>query len=61
MQAGGLIDHVDHFNLETADIHMKYASMITANQITVTSNSLLMEGEATLTVSGNIPNQSYLF
>ncbi|WAR26297.1 TENX-like protein [Mya arenaria] len=52
MQAEAVIDHDDHFNLESASIHMRFDSLISANQITVTAGEILMEGDAALDVSG---------
>ena len=52
MQAESLINHESHFNLMASDIMMRYASQITADQITIETGSIHQEGEATLDVTG---------
>jgi len=52
MQAESVIDHASHFNLESSNIHMRFASLITADQITVTAGQIHMEGDAALDVTG---------
>ena len=51
MQAESLINHESHFNLMASNIMMRYASQITADQITIETGSIHQEGEATLDVT----------
>lgn len=53
MQAESLVDHDEHFNFEASDIHMRYNSKITANQITIIAGDIHLEGEASFDVTGN--------
>ncbi|KAH3816439.1 hypothetical protein DPMN_117955 [Dreissena polymorpha] len=55
MQADAVIDHTDHFNLESSDIHMRFDSLISANRITISVADLHMEGDAALDVSSMGP------
>ena len=54
MQAESVIDHDTHFNFEASDIHMRYNSKVTANQITVISGDIHLEGEASFDVTGKL-------
>ena len=52
LQAGAIMNHSDHFNLEVSSMHMRYNSLISANRISVAGGEIIMEGEADLDVSG---------
>ena len=54
MQASSNIDYEDILSLETGALHLKYAATIKANRIVLKTGSMLMEGEATLDISGKV-------